>query len=110
MYGGLRNFDDLRSGTVMHRSHEIGDAAYWLRVRKFHAPLGDDSYARRRAKNKISAAAYVVVSIRDTIAILRLPILSNLNKIARSRRTRYSRFRHGGIVLSLSAIPFRIIA
>jgi len=44
-YERLRNFDDLRSGTVMRRSHEIEDAAYWLRAGKFHAPLGDDSYA-----------------------------------------------------------------
>lgn len=55
--------------TVMRRSHEIEDATYCLRVRKFHAPPGDGSaYAPRRAKNEIPVAAYVAAPILSPLS------------------------------------------
>lgn len=69
----------------MRRSHEAEDTQHYTgRVFGNLTLLSAMIRTRRRAKNEISAVAYVVVIV-DTISILRLPILSSRNKIARTR-------------------------
>lgn len=72
----------------MRRSHEIEGAA---QARKSLTSLSAMIRTRRQAKNEISTDAYVV-QIRDTISVLRLPILSGPIKSRNVRR--YSLFRH----------------